>query len=172
MSDDVTPFAALNEEILTEFRTKFYASEKNLFAQNVCSRIDPFDACLSRKSLEEAHHVYEYKVENEGKPVSNQKNSGRCWIFATLNVIRLPFMKALNIDDFEFSQAYLFFWDKIERCNYFLNNIVETAKRNETVDGRLVSFLLNVNNLGSRVPVTGVAVSGPHLGRGSVGHDR
>lgn len=53
-------------------------------------------------------------------------------------------MKSLNIDEFEFSQGYLFYWDKIERCNYFLNNIVKTARRNEVVDGRLVSFLLNV----------------------------
>lgn len=51
-------------------------------------------------------------------------------------------MKAHNIEDFEFSQAYLFYWDKIERCHYFLNNIIDSAKRGETVDGRLVSFLL------------------------------
>lgn len=56
-------------------------------------------------------------------------------------------MKHHNIEDFEFSQGYLFFWDKIERCNYFLNNIVETAKRGEMVDGRLVSFLLSVSGL-------------------------
>ena len=139
--------AALNKEILDQFRQNFYSDDKNIFAQNVCSRVDPFEVCLSRKTLEETHHVYEYKVESEAKPVSNQKNSGRCWIFATLNVIRLPFMKHLNIDDFEFSQAYLSFWDKIERCNFFLNNIVETAKRGESVDGRLVSFLLNVRVL-------------------------
>lgn len=130
--------------MLEEFRAKFYADQKNVFAQNVCSRIDPFDACLSRKHLEETQHVYEFKVESEGKPVTNQKNSGRCWLFATLNVIRLPFMKHLNIEDFEFSQGYLFYWDKIERCNFFLNTIVETAKRNEPVEGRLISFLLHV----------------------------
>lgn len=75
--------------------------------------------------------------------MTNQKSSGRCWIFATLNTIRIPFMKAHLLEEFEFSQGYLFYWDKIERCNYFLNNIVETAQRGEAVDGRLVSFLLN-----------------------------
>lgn len=39
--------------------------------------------------------------------------SGRCWIFSCLNVMRLPFMKKLNIEEFEFSQSYLFFWDKV-----------------------------------------------------------
>lgn len=77
--------------------------------------------------------------------MTNQKSSGRCWLFAALNVIRLPFIKQLNLEDFEFSQLYLFFWDKIERCNFVLHNIVETAKRNEPVDGRLVSFLLHVS---------------------------
>lgn len=39
--------------------------------------------------------------------------TGRCWIFSCLNVMRLPFMKKLNIEEFEFSQSYLFFWDKV-----------------------------------------------------------
>ncbi|XP_076276405.1 bleomycin hydrolase isoform X2 [Lasioglossum baleicum] len=52
-------------------------------------------------------------------------------------------MKQYNLEEFEFSQAYLFFWDKIERCNYFLHNVVKSAMRNEPVDGRLVSFLLS-----------------------------
>lgn len=78
--------------------------------------------------------------------MTNQKNSGRCWLFAALNTMRVPFMKSLNIEDFEFSQSYLFFWDKLERSNHFLNNIVETARRGETVDGRLVSFLLTVRS--------------------------
>ena len=76
--------------------------------------------------------------------MTNQKGSGRCWLFAALNAIRIPFMKENNIDDFEFSQAHLFFWDKVERCNYFLNTVVEIANRSpsERADGRLMSFLL------------------------------
>lgn len=54
------------------------------------------------------------QVETEAKPITNQKSSGRCWNFATLNVIRIPFMKQHNLEEFEFSQAYLFFWDKVK----------------------------------------------------------
>ncbi|VEN42374.1 unnamed protein product [Callosobruchus maculatus] len=82
-------------------------------------------------------------IDAEAKPVTNQKSSGRCWLFAALNVIRLPFIKHFNLEDFEFSQGYLFYWDKLERSNYFLNAIVETAKRNEPVDGRTVAWLLH-----------------------------
>ena len=53
------------------------------------------------------------QVEAEGRPGTNQRATGRCWLFAALNVARLPFAKSRNIDDFEFSQAYLFFWDKV-----------------------------------------------------------
>lgn len=52
-------------------------------------------------------------------------------------------MKKFNIEEFEFSQSYLFFWDKVERCNYFLNAYVETAHLNEPIDGRLMQFLLS-----------------------------
>ncbi|KAL9886781.1 bleomycin hydrolase isoform 1-T1 [Glossina fuscipes fuscipes] len=133
---------AITQEKLDKWRKNFYEEPKNVLAQNVCSRFDPFDVCLSRKTIESINHVFTYKVEMEGKPVTNQKNSGRCWLFAALNCIRLPFMKEYNLDEFEFSQSYLFYWDKIERCNYFLNNIVNTSRRGEKVDGRLVSFLL------------------------------
>ncbi|XP_046385632.1 bleomycin hydrolase isoform X2 [Ischnura elegans] len=142
MPDMYSP-SPLSPETLQKFRSSFYSDHKNILAQNVCTRVDPLEACLSRKHLEETQHVFTHKVEVEGKPMTNQKNSGRCWIFASLNVIRIPFMKQHNIDEFEFSQAYLFFWDKIERSNYFLSNVVNTARRGEPVDGRLVSFLLH-----------------------------
>lgn len=133
----------LAKETLEKFREAFYVNEKNILAQNVCSRVDPFEVSLSRKVLENTQHVFNHKIEQEGKPITNQKSSGRCWIFAALNVIRLPFIKHYNLEDFEFSQGYLFFWDKIERCNFFLNNVIETMKRNEPVDGRLAAFLFN-----------------------------
>ena len=80
------------------------------------------------RCLEENVHVYSHKVE-EVKPVTNQKSSGRCWLFAALNVARQPFVKHYNLEDFEFSQAHLFYWDKIERANYFLQNISESRRR-------------------------------------------
>jgi len=72
--------------------------------------------------------------------VTNQKNTGRCWIFAGTNLLRVGAMKKLNLKEFEFSQSYVFFWDKIERANYFLESVIDTAGR---PDGdRTVDFLL------------------------------
>lgn len=134
--------ATLSKEVLQKLRSAFYGEKRNVLAQNVCSRIDPWDVCLSRKKIEEIDHVFNHKIE-EVKPMTNQKSSGRCWLFASLNTIRIPFVKHFNVEDFEFSQGYLFFCDKIERCNFFLNNIANVTKRNETIDGRLLSFLLS-----------------------------
>lgn len=103
----------LTKEILSQLRTKFYSEPRNLQAQNVCSRVDPLEACISRKCIETTNHIFKHKIETEGKPVTNQKSSGRCWLFATMNVIRVPFMKQHNLEEFEFSQSYLFFWDKV-----------------------------------------------------------
>ena len=87
-----------------------------------------FNFYFPSRCLENNIHVFNHKVETEGKPVTNQKSSGRCWLFAGLNVARQPFVKHYNIEDFEFSQAHLFYWDKIERANYFLQNISEFSK--------------------------------------------
>ncbi|CAH2052495.1 unnamed protein product, partial [Iphiclides podalirius] len=132
----------LSLETLTKLVEKFYSEPKNELAQNACTRFDPFEVAIRRRKAEGVLHVFNIKVENEGKPVTNQENTGRCWLFAALNVMRLPFMKKYGIEEFEFSQGYLFFWDKIERSHYWLNNIVQTAKQGEDLDGRLVNFLL------------------------------
>ncbi|KAG8539758.1 hypothetical protein GDO81_020405, partial [Engystomops pustulosus] len=125
------------------FRKKLKAEPRFVLAQNVATCSDPLEVCLQRQTVQDSVHVFQHTIPAEGKPVTNQKNSGRCWIFSCLNVMRLPFIKKFNLEEFEFSQSYLFFWDKVERCNYFLNAFVETARQNEPIDGRLMQFLLS-----------------------------
>ncbi|XP_063812025.1 bleomycin hydrolase isoform X2 [Pseudophryne corroboree] len=133
----------LSLEKTSSFRKKLKSAPQFLLAQNVATNSDPLEVCLQRQTVQDSVHVFQHTIPAEGKPVTNQKNSGRCWIFSCLNVMRLPFMKKFNIEEFEFSQSYLFFWDKVERCNYFLNAYVETAHLNEPIDGRLMQFLLS-----------------------------
>ncbi|XP_077150387.1 bleomycin hydrolase [Ranitomeya variabilis] len=125
------------------FRKKLKAEPRFVLAQNVATCSDPLEVCLQRQTVQDSVHVFQHTIPAEGKPVTNQKNSGRCWIFSCLNVMRLPFIKKFNLEEFEFSQSYLFFWDKVERCNYFLNAFVETAHKDEPIDGRLMQFLLS-----------------------------
>ena len=73
--------------------------------------------------------------------VTSQKKSGRCWLFSSLNLIRSAAREHLGLKDFEFSQNYVFFWDKFERANWFLTDVIATAAT-EDLDGRLLQFLL------------------------------
>jgi len=139
----MTNSMALDQATLTAMRQTFVKSPKNILAQNVCTQQDPLLMCMQRSTIQATQHVFSHKVKTEGKPMTDQKSSGRCWIFACLNAMRIPIMEKLNVEDMELSQPYLFFWDKVERCNYFLSAFVETARRKEPVDGRLMSFLLS-----------------------------
>jgi bleomycin hydrolase len=66
------------------------------------------------------------KVINVEANITNQQNSGRCWLFAFLNIIRFKMIQKYNLlPSFEFSQNYLFFYDKLEKANYYLNFILE-----------------------------------------------
>ena len=83
---------------------------------------------------------HEFSILLEQGDITNQKRSGRCWMFAALNTFRARMMKQWNLDTFELSQAYTLFWDKLEKSNYFLESILKTL--DEPTDGRLIAHLL------------------------------
>ena len=85
-------------------------------------------------------HRYTFSHEIETGPITNQRSSGRCWMFAGLNTLRVPVKEHCGLKEFELSQAYQMFWDKLERSNYFLESILETLE--EPLDGRVVTWLL------------------------------
>lgn len=92
----------------------------------VLSDADPVQALLSRKAVLADPHIFNLMLKGtDGKgtypgPRTNQASSGRCWLFATLNVIRYNVVEKLNLGDFELSQNHLFFYDKLEKANYYL----------------------------------------------------
>lgn len=73
--------------------------------------------------------------------VTNQKKSGRCWMFAGLNLLRVGAAAKLGVKDFEFSQSYLQFWDRLEKANFWLEQVLATADRD--VDDRTVAHLMS-----------------------------
>ncbi len=80
-----------------------------------------------------------FSVDLKTGKITNQKASGRCWIFSALNTFRYEIMKKYDLEDFELSQNYLFFYDKLEKCNYFLESVLKTV--DEPINGRLYQFL-------------------------------
>ena len=81
-----------------------------------------------------------FDIQLEQGDTTDQKRSGRCWMFASLNTMRYRVMKKLGLKTFELSQAYPLFWDKYERSNWFFERVIATAS--EPLDSREVSYLL------------------------------
>lgn len=83
-----------------------------------------------------------FSVEVKTGKVANQKQSGRCWMFSILNVLKQHVAKKIGVKDFQLSQNYLFFWDKIERANIFYDHMIDLADK-PTKD-RTVEFYLSM----------------------------
>ncbi|MCO6541524.1 MAG: C1 family peptidase [Lactobacillus sp.] len=81
-----------------------------------------------------------FSIELDTGKVADQKQSGLCWVFAALNTLRHPMQAKFKIKDFELSQGYVFFWDKLEKSNYFYENVIKTA--NLPIGDRKVDFLM------------------------------
>ncbi|SCU90031.1 LAMI_0E00276g1_1 [Lachancea mirantina] len=117
----------------------------NLSHQLGCTALKNFNAdeiLLDKSRLQKSYpRVFNVTVDLDGTPVTNQRSSGRCWLFAATNELRLNVARKLDLKEFELSQAYLFFYDKLEKANYFLDQIIDTYQ--EDVDSRLVQYLLS-----------------------------
>ncbi|KAI1473832.1 peptidase C1B, bleomycin hydrolase [Daldinia eschscholtzii] len=127
-------------ELTQNWQSKVLADPKNRLALSAFSSANPRDILASRATKIADQQVFNIRIPFEGAPITNQRSSGRCWLFASTNVFRIAIMKKYNLDSFELSQAYLFFWDKLEKSNYFLENIIETA--DQPLEERLVQRLL------------------------------
>lgn len=88
------------------------------------------------------------------KAITDQKSSGRCWLFTGLNVLRAPVNEKFGTDDFQFSQTYSFFWDQLEKANLFLQAVIDT--RDKAIDDREVDWLFS-NPISDGGTFTGVA---------------
>jgi len=137
--NDDDPSATLKEEYLGKFSDKLNSDPKNRLALNAISGDDMVKVLLNREATINDIHVYSEQIELEGK-ITNQKASGRCWLFAATNVLRLIIMKKYKLEEFELSQPFLFFYDKLEKANYFLEQMIELA--DEDVDSRLIQYLI------------------------------
>ena len=110
-------------------------------SMNSLTRSKLEDVTMDWESFRKIDHNYSHIIKDEMPKVTNQKASGRCWGFAALNLMRIEFSKKYNLSNFEFSQSYFMFFDKLEKSNYFLENILSTLDLE--YDSRLVMWLLD-----------------------------
>ncbi len=129
---------ALSEGYIAELRREFAANRANKIAQNAVVGTSIDTVALDHDIAVATVPSFSHKLDDWG--VTNQRQSGRCWMFAGLNLFRVGAMKKMGVKEFEFSQNYTMFWDKFERANYLYEAIIRTA--DQPLADRTVSFLL------------------------------
>lgn len=126
----------ISNDLLMQLREE--ESAKVALARNAATQVGIEAASLNRETIQHTSTAVSHRLDDW--KATSQKKSGRCWLFSSLNFLRSRARESLGVKNFEFSQSYVFFWDKFERANWFLTDIIATS--DEPVDGRLVQFLL------------------------------
>ena len=146
MTSALTP---LDQTRLEGLRNAFDEREANHVAMNAVTQVGIDDVAHNYNRSRLLQHRFSVSIDNG--TVTSQAHSGRCWLFSSLNVARFVARKALNIDgestanpmgDFELSQNYAMYYDKLERVNYFLRDVAVLVRAGEPVDSQLMRFLM------------------------------
>ena len=131
--------ANITEQDLTAFEADFRSNHASRIVMDAVTGNGVFKSAKNGEKDREITH--EFSVSIDQGDITNQKHSGRCWMFAALNCMRFRVMKKLNLKTFELSQNYTLFYDKLEKANYFLESILKTL--DEKTDSRIIAHLLS-----------------------------
>ena len=129
---------SLRPETIEKIRSEFRMDAHARAMQNALTSVDAKEIAQSRDILAAHETKFSHRIKTKG--ISNQKRSGRCWMFAGFNTIKPVLMNNLDVGQFEFSHIYLQFWDKMEKANKFLEYMIDFRDR-DLMD-REVVFLL------------------------------
>lgn len=129
----------LSKGELDQIKTSFKKDAYTKAIQNALSSNDITKLAWNRANVGTTDQLFTYRVDVSG--ITDQKSSGRCWMFSSLNLFRPLAMKKFNLTEFEFSENYLYFWDLIEKSNLFLNNVANSAQL--PIDDQKVKWYLH-----------------------------
>ena len=130
---------SLEQDFTDKLYAAYEANPKFVAMENAISHNGLLTSLEKRSSAVENTPVFSLDLTKD--KVSDQKASGRCWMFAALNTFRHKMIAGFQLEDFELSQAHTFFWDKYEKSNWFLEQVIATADQELT--SRKVKFLLD-----------------------------
>lgn len=130
---------SLKQDFTDKLYATYEANPKYAAMENAISHNGLLTSLEKRTAAVENTPVFSLDLTKD--KVSDQKASGRCWMFAALNTFRHKMIAGFQLEDFELSQAHTFFWDKYEKSNWFLEQVLATADQELT--SRKVKFLLD-----------------------------
>ncbi len=142
----------ISEDMLNELRAGYTATEAQKAARNALAVNPISELSVNADNLAMIDTHFSHRVKTKG--ITDQQQSGRCWLFTGLNVLRAKMIDEQGLPYMEFSQNYLFFYDQLEKCNLFLQGVIDT--RHLPMDDRQVEWLFK-NPLNDGGQFTGVS---------------
>lgn len=142
----------ITEDMLGQIKQSYRETPSDKAIRNAIGGNDIRKLALNRDNLKGIDTHFSNKVESKG--ITDQKSSGRCWLFSGLNVMRGKMISMYNLSAFEFSQNYCFFWDQLEKANLFLQGVIDTSSK--PMNDQMVEWLFK-NPLSDGGQFTGVS---------------
>ena len=142
----------ISTAMLGQIKQAYQHTAADRAIRNAISNNDINKLAVNHESLNQFETRFSHKVESKG--ITNQKSSGRCWLFTGLNVLRSQMIAKHQLGEFYLSQNYLFFWDQLEKANLFLQGIIDTREKPQS--DQMVEWLFK-NPIGDGGQFTGVS---------------
>ena len=143
---------SITPEVLKQLEGSYTGTPAEKALRNAISNVGIAKMAINQENAGAKDKHFGIEIKNTG--ITDQKSSGRCWLFTGLNVLRGRAMKKLGTKDLVLSQCYLFFYDQLEKSNLFLQGIIDTRK--QPVDSEMVRWLFQ-HPLSDGGTYTGVA---------------
>ena len=141
----------ISNDMLKQIQQSYQGTATDKALRNAIGSNDIRKLALNQENLTGMDTHFSVKVNSKG--VTDQKSSGRCWLFTGLNVMRARAIVQYGLGQFEFSQTYPFFYDQLEKANLFLQGVINTGKK--PMDDKMVEWLFR-NPLSDGGTFTGV----------------
>lgn len=142
----------ISSEMLDQIRQSYQGTSADKALRNAIGNNDIRKLALNQENMTGMDTHFSIKVDSKG--ITDQKSSGRCWLFTGLNVMRAKAIAKYGLGSFEFSESYPFFYDQLEKANLFLQGVIDT--REKPMDDKMVEWLFR-NPLSDGGTFTGVA---------------
>ena len=142
----------ISQQMLQTLRSSNHLSPAERALKNGLATSDIRTFALNQDNQTELNTYFSNSVPSKG--ITDQKSSGRCWLFTGLNVLRSQLINSKMLEELEFSQVYLFFYDQLEKSNLFLQAVIDTRK--SPMDDKTVQWLFQ-HPLSDGGTFTGVA---------------
>ena len=155
-----TKSGGISPEMLQEMQKNQKSCEKEKVLANAIAGLS-IDALAKNYQTAAKPIDTHFSVETRKQSITDQKSSGRCWMFSGLNVLRSNYTLKADSVAIEFSQAYLFFWDQLEKANLMLQGVIDTGKK--PIDDQRVRFFFK-SPIGDGGTFCGVADLAPKYG--------